>query len=65
MDEKASHDELVKQFVYDTEEYRFIEKNSISIKTVRKTNHDRFEVIYSVEAVMDEAIETFWRLKFR
>jgi hypothetical protein len=48
-----------------SEEYKFIEKNSTSIEKVEIPNHDRFETIIFYYAVMDEQIETFWRLKFK
>jgi hypothetical protein len=48
-----------------SEEYKFIERNSISIEQVKIKDHDRLGVIISYYAVMDEQIETFWRLKFK
>jgi hypothetical protein len=63
--EKAVQDEMFKRFVYNTEEYEFIQKNSISIRMVRIIIYDSYQVRYSIEADMDEKIETFWRLKFK
>lgn len=48
-----------------SEEYKFIEKNSISIEQVKIEDYTGAERIISYHAVMDEKIETFWRLKFK
>lgn len=48
-----------------SEEYKFIERNSISVEQVRTSNHDRLEDTISFYAVMEEKIETFWRLKYK
>jgi hypothetical protein len=48
-----------------SEEYKFIEKNSISIEQVKIKDYDRCEIIISYHAVIEDKIETFWRLKYK
>ena len=63
------YNNLLEQNIIDSwtssEEYKFIEKNSVSIEQVDIPNHDRFERTILFYAIMDEKIETFWRLKFK
>lgn len=64
-DYNSSHSKRIIDSWFDSEEYKFLERNSVSIEFFRIPNHDRFEIIFSFYAIMDEQIETYWRLKFK